>query len=414
METESEDMEGKLLSFSMSLAETPPPAGLILRSPSYPLAAAPLEAPITHDQLTSLLLAAAAASDPDNPAPSSDAVDALAQLYRHVSPRGDDPFRRVAAYFADALAAAMTSACLPCSPEQEFAAFTQFYRASPFFQFGHFTANQTIVEAFEAEESRNGGKLHVIDFDVSYGFQWPSLLQSLSDKATPDSPVSLHLTGFGRTAAELEETRLRLVSFAHGCPNLAFAFTGLVRGSTASDLMIDDGATLVVNLAFYLRTRQSPAELRATLAAVRALSPSVTVVVDRETGRPAGGFVGRFVENLSYFAAMFESLHDCLPAESAERVSIERDQLGKEMQRAVQGGDWEWRGKMASAGFEETELSSRSVSQARLLLKMKGHASSMEHVGNGGFGIEESLFIAFKGIPMTTLVHGIPMIALAH
>ncbi|XP_074563072.1 protein MONOCULM 1-like [Curcuma longa] len=376
-------MEGKLLSF-----------GRILRSPSYPMAAPPEAAPITHDQLTRLLLAAAAAADPDNPAPTSDAVDALEQLYRHVSPLGDDPFLRVAAYFADALAAAMTSSasasrCLP-SPEQEFAAFTHLYRASPFFQFGHFTANQTIVEAFEAEEGRNGRKLHVIDFDVSYGFQWPSLLQSLSDKATPESPVSLHLTGFGRTAAELEETRLRLVSFAHGCANLAFAFTGLVRGSTANDLMIDEGATLVVNLAFYLRTLQSSAELRATLAAVRALSPSVTVVVERETGRPAGGFLGRFVENLSYFAAMFESLHDCLPAESAERVSIERDQLGKEMRGAVQGGNWEWRGRMASAGFEEAELSSRSVSQARLLLKMKGHASSMEHVGNGGFGIEEA------------------------
>lgn len=380
-------MEGKLLSFGLSVAENSTPAGRILRSPSYPVAA-----PITHDQLTRLLLAAAAAADPDNPGPTLDAVDALAQLYRHVSPRGDDPFRRVAAYFADALAAAMTSnsasRCFP-SPEQEFAAFTHLYRASPFFQFGHFTANQTIVEAFEAEEGRNGRKLHVIDFDVSYGFQWPSLLQSLSDKATPDSPVSLHLTGFGRTAAELEETRLRLVSFAHGCANLAFAFTGLVRGSTASDLMIDEGATLVVNLAFYLRTLQSPGELRATLAAVRALSPSVTVVVERETGRPAGGFVGRFVENLSYFTAMFESLHDCLPAESAERVSIERDQLGKEMQRAVQGGNWEWKGRMASAGFEEAGLSSRSVSQARLLLKMKGHASSMEHVGNGGFRIEE-------------------------
>jgi GRAS domain family len=63
------------------------------------------------------------------------------------------------------------------SQEKEFEAFMEFYRVLPFYQFAHFTANQEIIEACEEEEeSINGGHIHVIDFDASYGFQWPSLI----------------------------------------------------------------------------------------------------------------------------------------------------------------------------------------------------------------------------------------------
>ncbi|PQM40938.1 scarecrow-like protein 23 [Prunus yedoensis var. nudiflora] len=37
------------------------------------------------------------------------------------------------------------------------------------------------------------------------------------------------------------------------------------------------------------------------------------------------------MESLHYFAAMFDSLDDCLPLESAERLSIEKNHLGKEI-----------------------------------------------------------------------------------
>nr|GEW21736.1 protein SCARECROW-like [Tanacetum cinerariifolium] len=72
--------------------------------------------------------------------------------------------------------------------------------------------NLIIMEAFEREEKDNNQTLHVVDLDVGYGFQWPSLMQSLSDKATTGNLVSsLRITGFGRTLEELEETEARLV-----------------------------------------------------------------------------------------------------------------------------------------------------------------------------------------------------------
>ncbi|KAG0457851.1 hypothetical protein HPP92_023008 [Vanilla planifolia] len=57
------------------------------------------------------------------------------------------------------------------TPANEFSTFTSLYSASPYYQFTHFIANQAITEAFKAKEHRNGGALHVVDLDVSHGFQ---------------------------------------------------------------------------------------------------------------------------------------------------------------------------------------------------------------------------------------------------
>ncbi|KAI8019682.1 GRAS family protein RAM1 [Camellia lanceoleosa] len=138
--------------------------------------------------LIHLLLISASSIDENN---LELAVENLSELYQNVSLNGDS-VQRVAAHFADGLVARLLTRKSPFydmimkepTPEEEFMAFTELYRVSPCFQFAHFTANQAIIEAFEKDEDNNNSSLHVIDFDVSYGFQWPSLIQSLSEKAT--------------------------------------------------------------------------------------------------------------------------------------------------------------------------------------------------------------------------------------
>ncbi|KAG1331117.1 scarecrow-like protein 21 [Cocos nucifera] len=356
-------------------------------------------------QLIDLLLVAATAVDANN---ISSAVDALHELYHRVALNGD-PIQRVAAYFTDGLAARIltrrslfykTIMAHP-TPEEEFSAFTQLYQASPYYQFAHFTANQAIIEAFEKEEMQNGRRLHVIDFDVSYGFQWPSLIQSLSDKATSSSPISLRIMGFGGSIEELRETETRLVNFTKGCRNLIFKFEGLLRGSSSSDFKIEKDATLVVNLVFYLQNLRSSSEIYDTLMAIYSLNPSVVVLVEKEGNQRPQNFLSRFMETLHYHAAMFDSLNDRLPAESTERLSIEKNHLGREIKTAMTNEEKEeekhlrferldtWKTRMESFGFEEIKLSSRSVSQAKLLLKIRSHCSSIEHDGGGGFQISE-------------------------
>ncbi|RLM73363.1 DELLA protein DWARF8-like [Panicum miliaceum] len=358
------------------------------------------------------------------------ATAALHEVYRRASFGGGDPAPRVAAYFADALAPRLRLRSPPAaaSPRptrgEQFLAYTMFYQASPLYQFAHFTANQAIVEAFEAGGRRS---LHVVDFDVSYGFQWPSLIQSLSDAAgdvdaasTSGShdgerkePVSLRITGLGTSADELRQTEARLTRFASDCPNVRFVFEGIVTSGPDSGRHEciknndDDDATVVVNLAFPASqgSRTSAREARSALARIRAPNPSLVFLVERGGGsnatpRGRSSLLPPFTASLRYFAAVFDSLHESLPADSAERLAIERNHLGTEIRNAVasldrsHGGDDDrtaaepcssasWKEMMESAGFEAVALSSRTVSQAKLLLKMKSGC------GGGGFRVVE-------------------------
>ncbi|WVZ85679.1 hypothetical protein U9M48_032574 [Paspalum notatum var. saurae] len=390
-------------------------------------------------RLMHLLLSAVAAGESGD---AQAAAAALHEVYRRASFRGADPAQRVAAYFADALATrlvrrppASAAAAPPSTCTERFLAYTMFYQASPLYQFAHFSANQAIVEAFESGGRR---RLHVVDFDVSHGFQWPSLIQSLSESAAAstsgsshdsDEPVSLRITGFGASADEVRQTEARLARFASGCPNLRFEFEGIVDGRPNSGggghhderIKIDDGATVVVNLVFPAAVQNSRASTREScraLARIRSLNPALVFLVEKDgggggggggnvatsRGRSSSGLLPQLTASLRYFAALFDSLHECLPADSAERLAIERNHLGTEISTAVAacldsnrgGGDhvaepcggsggaaWSWKEMMESAGFEAVRLSSRTVSQAKLLLKMKSGG------GGGGFRVVE-------------------------
>ncbi|KAL6885886.1 hypothetical protein ACP4OV_010147 [Aristida adscensionis] len=377
-------------------------------------------------RLMHLLLSSVAASEAGD---AHTAAAALQEVYRRASFRGGDPAQRVAAYFADALASRLLLSP-PASPPpraRQFLAYTMFYQASPLLQFAHFTANQAIVEAFEAGGRR---RLHVVDFDVSYGCQWPSLIQSLSDAAAAstssshdgdcdggEAAVSLRITGFGASADELRQTEARLARFASGCPNLRFEFEGVLNGPNNNGrhgrIVADVDATVVVNLVFPAvpnsKTTTGSRDACSTLACIESMNPSLVLLVERDEGggnaasRRRTSLLPRFTASLRYYAAVFDSLHESLPVDSAERLAVERDHLGREINAAVaalddrrrrdgddrmaEGGRASWKEVMERAGFEMVKLSSRTVSQAKLLLKMK---SGCGGGGDGGFRVIEA------------------------
>ncbi|KAF8762552.1 hypothetical protein HU200_009327 [Digitaria exilis] len=368
------------------------------------------------------------------------ATAALHEVYRRASYRGGDPAQRVAAHFADALASSRLVVLRPPAPQptrtEQFLAYTMFYQASPLYQFAHFTANQAIMEAFEHGCRRS---LHVVDFDVSYGFQWPSLIQSLSDAAATSrssgchdgddyckEPVSLLITGVGTNADELRQTEARLTRFAGGCPNVRFEFEGVVDDGSPTSVLHeriirndDDDATVIVNLAFPAAqsssstTTSTREACNSALARIRSMNPSLVFLVERggggnnATSRGRSRLLPPFTASLRYFAAVFDSLHECMPADSAERLAIERNHLGVEISNAMaclldhntHGDDRrhimasepsssasDWKEMMESAGYEGVKLSSRTVSQAKLLLKMKSGCGGS---GGGGFRVIE-------------------------
>lgn len=346
------------------------------------------------------------------------ALENLNELFKTVSLNGDS-VQRVVAYFADGLAAKLLTKKSPFyemimkkpTSEEAFSAFIDLYRVSPYYQFAHFTANQVIIEAFEKEEEKNNRALHVIDFDVSYGFQWPSLIQSLSEKATSANRISLRITGFGRSLDELRETENRLVSFSKGFRNLAFEFQGLPRGSKLNynNIKRKRNETVAVNLVFHLNTLDSVSKISETLKTVHSINPGIVVLVEQEgSSRSPRSFLSSFMDSLQYFAAMFDSLDDCLPLESSERLCIEKNHLGKEIKSMLNfqkddgddGGGSDcpkyerietWKARMEGHGFEGIRLSSKCLIQAKLLLKIRTHYCPLqfdEDNGGGGLGFK--------------------------
>nr|BAM14051.1 DELLA 1 sprice variant [Lactuca sativa] len=101
--------------------------------------------------------------------------------------------RKVATYFAEALARRIYR-LYPKTP-QDSPAFQDllqmhFYETCPYLKFAHFTANQAILEAFAGKK-----KVHVIDFSMKQGMQWPALMQALALR--PGGPPTFRLTGIG-------------------------------------------------------------------------------------------------------------------------------------------------------------------------------------------------------------------------
>ncbi|KAH6789058.1 hypothetical protein C2S51_004064 [Perilla frutescens var. frutescens] len=356
--------------------------------------------------LIHLLLVAATSVDQNN---LNAAVENLCELYQNACLTGDS-VQRVAAYFADGLVARLLTRDSPFydmimkapTVGEEFLSYTALYKVSPLYQLAHFTANQAILEAFEQHERTNSRSLHVVDFDVSYGFQWPSLMQSLSEKASSASRILLKITGYGGCLEEIRETESRLVSFAKGFRNLIFEFDGIVRGSNdQAKPKIKKGEIVAANLAFHLSSLGSYSEISDTLNYLHSLNPSIVVLVEQEGSRKTHNFLSRFMESLHHFAAIFDSLDDCLPLDSSERLRIEKNHLGTEIKHVMnydKDGDnclrfenmETWKKRMESHGFSGLQQSSNSIMQAKLLLKIRSHCSGMHFDGeNGGFRVFE-------------------------
>ncbi|GLJ39888.1 hypothetical protein SUGI_0815760 [Cryptomeria japonica] len=362
-------------------------------------------------QLVCLLLNCASAIAEKN---KSLAMNLLNKLWSRVSISGNS-IERVAAYFTEALSAKFKQinpsffynklliAEQPDEkmkePEMQFDALVAFYRVSPFYQFAHLTANQAIIEAFEGHSH-----LHIIDFDISHGIQWSSLIQSLSERE--DGPA-LCITGFGRDLNVLNATGTHLSSFAKSHGLTSFEFHPFVEGSkeiTAENLQIKQEEIVAVNLVLYLnRLPNSQSSVYSRLRCIQSLKPAIVAVVEHEANHTPTTFLTRFMESLHYYAALFDSLDVCLPLKSAERLRIEKFHFGEKIKMSIREFDggvddmmksvrethdkWEtWKTRMERGGFLQTGLSSRCVSQAKLLLQAKQQCNSFE---GGGFRVHQ-------------------------
>jgi len=201
-------------------------------------------------------------------------------------------------------------------------------------------ANQTIRRA-----AAGSPRLHVVDYGLHLGLQWPGLLRRLAarDGGPPEviiTFVDLPQPGF-RPASRIEETGRSLSAYARGI-GVPFKFHAVAAarwdaiGADQLGIAVDDpGAVVVVNSLFKLETladdrvvvNGGPSPRDRVLASIRGMRPAVFThgVVN---GFAGNSFPTRFREALFYFSAVFDVLEATMPRASERRRVLERDMLG--------------------------------------------------------------------------------------
>ncbi|KAB1206407.1 Scarecrow-like protein 14 [Morella rubra] len=347
----------------------------------------------TVDLRTLLILCAQAVSACDN----RTANELLKQIRQHSSPLGDGS-QRLAHFFANALEARLAgtgtgtqifySALLSkrVSTFEILKAYKVHLSACPFKRISLFFANKMICKAAEKATS-----VHIIDFGIEYGFQWPILIHKFSRRA--GGPPKLRITGIEfpqpgfRPTETILETGKRLAEYCERF-NVPFEYHAIASQKWETiqieDLKIDRNEMLAVNCFYRFKnlhdeTVEDTSPRNAVLNLIRRMNPDIFVhtIVNGAYNGPF--FVTRFREALFHFSALFDVFDATLSCESQQRLMLENEFLGREAMNVIACEGLErverpetykqWQVRTTRAGFRPLPLDQELMSIFRCKMK---------------------------------------------
>ncbi|KAJ4719900.1 Scarecrow-like protein [Melia azedarach] len=333
--------------------------------------------------LLTLCAQAVAANDRRN------ACELLKQIRQHSSTTGDG-MQRMAQCFADGLEARLAGAGTQIytalitkhtSAADVLKAYHLFLAACPFRKLSNFFSNKTIMNLAE-----KATRLHIIDFGIMYGFQWPCLIQRLSSR--PGGPPKLRITGIDlpqpgfRPAERVEETGRRLAKYAETF-KVPFEFNAIAQKWDTiqiEDLKIESGEVLIVNCLFRFRylldeTVVVDCPRNIVLNLIRKMNPDVFILGIVNGAHSAPFFTTRFREALFFYSTMFDMLDTNVPSEIPERMLIEREIFGREAMNVIacEGAERierpetykQWQFRNTRAGFTQLPLNEEMMKMAK-------------------------------------------------
>ncbi|KAL9277336.1 hypothetical protein ACSQ67_025089 [Phaseolus vulgaris] len=266
--------------------------------------------------------------------------------------------------------------CVHNLPYENDVLYHHYYEACPYLKFAHFTANQAILEAFSGHDC-----VHVIDFNLMQGLQWPALIQALALR--PGGPPSLRLTGVGPPSPDerdtLREIGARLAELAHSV-NVRFTFRGVAAWRLEDVkpwmLQVSPKEAVAVNSIMQLH-RVLGSGIDAVLGWIRSLNPKIVTVVEQEANHNGEGFLERFTEALHYYSTVFDSLEACSvePDKGLAEMYLQREICNVvccEGPARVERHEplAKWRERLAKAGLRPLHLGSNAYKQASMLLTL--------------------------------------------
>ncbi|WVZ91291.1 hypothetical protein U9M48_037481 [Paspalum notatum var. saurae] len=328
------------------------------------------------------------------------ATDLLWQIKRRASPTGDAS-QRLAHCFVQGLEARLaggggqprghTDISAGAAAGSLVKAYTLYLSVCPFKMAAFKFSNMAISKALAVAGTRKKKKkVHIVDYGVHHGLQWPLQLDAWAKQE--GGPPEVRITGVDfpqpgfRPAARIDDTGRRLADFARqrGVP---FRFRSVVAANwetvSAEDLDLrPDDEVLVVNALFYFSRLMdeggggdidAPSPRDVVLGNIGEMRPDVFVLCVDNSSHNAPFFVTRFREALSYYSAMFDMLDATAARDDADRVLVEQELFGRRAFNAIacEGPDrvqrpeayrqWQARICKAAAGLRQLPLDPHEV-----------------------------------------------------
>lgn len=305
------------------------------------------------------------------------AYEQLKQIRQHSSPTGD-AIQRLANVFASGLEARLggTGSELYSSLTrrkitacEKLKAYSVYLSACPFKKLAIFMANMMIGSM--ASEATT---LHIVDFGILYGFQWPILIQHISQRV--GGPPKLRITGIElpqsgfKPAESVEETGRRLARYCERF-RVPFEYQPIATQNwekiKLEDLKIVKGELLAVNAMFRFgkladETVSIDNPRDAVLKLIREMKPDIFVNAITNGSFSAPFFVTRFREALFHYSALFDMFDTTLPRDNLQRMNFEQDFYGREVinviacegaQRVERPETYkQWQVRLMRAGFK--------------------------------------------------------------
>ncbi|XP_057841132.2 protein NODULATION SIGNALING PATHWAY 2 [Cryptomeria japonica] len=310
-------------------------------------------------------------------------------------------------------------------------ALTLLNQAYPYIRFAHFIANQSILEAIPVQQAKT---LHILDFDIMEGMQWPPLIEALKSEAHKICHLKLTAVKWdddddddddddgdgdgdgngnggnggdlGQFSLSCKDTGRRLSEYACSL-GIPFSFQETQLENLKDNLSCSDDEMVVVNCMWALphMLERSSKKLSRFVEGTCHLNPAILTL-----GTGPNGILGhkkvnlleRFVRCLKNSCALFDSMEAGLPEQyGSARATMERLFMAPMICRPIHylSEDEEFIRVMdlpLQYGFAEGHISNKNTMNAKLMAE-EGEHYRMEIEGNN------QLLLQWQSIPLTSI-----------